>query len=486
MTKTTSQGVATHYAVSVGSSNSSSWTNELPGNLTSTKQIGADASQAVTSPDGTQTNTAYTADPRFGMLAPIPATTTVKLPSGLTSTTTMTRAVTLGTGSAPLAALTDTTVVNGNTWTHAFAVGPPATWTTTSPVGRTSSMTIDSAGRPLTTSVPNVAPFSFVYDAHGRPQQTTQGPRTWLTSYDASGYANSQTDPLSHIVSTLNDLDGRPLTTTLQDQREVGTNWDGDGNMLNITLPGALATQPDPSREHQFSFTPVDLTQTYTPPTIGVGLPSTSYSYDADRFLTTITRPDGVTVTHVPDAFERLSQIQYPQGVVAYGYSPTTGQLLSTTTPGGETTTFTYDGFLQKSITWSGPIAGAIAFGYNSDFHVTSQSLNSGTGLPFGYDADELSRARGRAHAQPQARLGSRSTCTTAASTPPPWGTSRMRTATTRMVCSRAMGRRLEVAARSTPRQSSRATSMGESPKRPMSLRARATIGSTSTTWRVA
>jgi RHS repeat-associated protein len=390
VTKTTSLGVTTQYSVTVGSSNSSSWTNQLPGNLTSTKQIGADASQAVTSPDGTQTNTAYTDDPRFGMLAPIPATTTVKLPSGLTSTTTMTRAVTIGTGSAPLAALTDTTVVNGNTWTRAFAVGPPATWTTTSPVGRTSSMTIDSAGRPLTTSVPNVTPFSFLYDSHGRLQQTTQGTRTWLTGYDANGYASSQTDPLSNTVSTLNDLDGRPLTTTLQDQREVGTGWDGDGNMLNITLPGALATQPDPSREHQFSFTPVDLTQTYTPPAIGVGLPSTSYSYDADRFLTTITRPDGVVVTHVPDAFERLSQIQYPQGALSYGYSSTTGQLLTTTTPGGETTTFTYDGFLQKSITWSGPVAGSIAFGYNSDFHVTSQTLNSGTAFPFGYDADGL------------------------------------------------------------------------------------------------
>ncbi len=406
VTKKTSEGVTTQYSVTVGASSSSSWSNNLPGNLTATQQIGTDASRAITSPDGTQTTTSFTADPRFGMLAPIPSKTTVKLPSGLTSTTTMTRAVTIGGGSTPLVALTDTTVANGNTWTRAFAAGPPATWTTTSPVGRTSSMTIDSAGRPLTTSVPSVAPFSFLYDSHGRIQQTTQGPRTWLTGYDANGYASSQTDPLSHTVSTLNDLDGRPLTTTLQDQREVGTSWDGDGNMLNITLPGALATQPDPSREHQFSFTPVDLTQTYTPPAIGVGLPSTSYSYDADRFLTTITRPDGIVVTHVPDTFERLSQIQYPQGALSYGYSPTTGQLLTTTTPGGETTTFTYDGFLQKSITWSGPVAGSIAFGYNSDFHVTSQSLNGGTAFPFGYDADGLLTCAGASTCPASGALG--------------------------------------------------------------------------------
>ncbi len=406
VTKQTSRNVSTHYAVTVGASNSSSWATQLPGNLTSTQQIGVDSSQAVTSPDGTQTSTAYTGDPRFGMLTPIPSTTTVKLPSGLTSTTTMTRAVTIGTGSTPLTALTDTTVVNGHTWTRAFAAGPPAIWTTTSPVGRTSSMTIDSAGRPLTTSVPSVAPLSFLYDSHGRLQQTTQGSRTWLTGYDANGYASSQTDPLSHTVSTLNDLDGRPLTTTLQDQREVGTSWDGDGNMLNITLPGALATQPDPSREHQFSFTPVDSTQSYTPPSIGSGLPATTYAYDADRFLRTIARPDSVTVTRVPDAFERLSQIQYPQGALSYGYSPTTGQLLTTTTPGGETTTFTYDGFLQKSITWSGPVAGSIAFGYNSDFHVTSQSLNGGTGLTFGYDTDGLLTCAGASTCPASGALG--------------------------------------------------------------------------------
>ncbi len=410
VTKTTSQNVPSSYAVSLSTNGASHWTTQWPGTANpSTLGIGPDGSKTITSPDGTVTSYQGGPDPRFGMGVPLAKLVTTTLPiSGITSSTAASRNVTLSNPLDPLSltAETDTTVVNGNTWTRAFAAGPPATWTTTSPVGRTSSMTIDPAGRPLTTSVPNVAPFSFLYDSHGRLQQRTQGTRTWLTGYDANGYASSQTDPLSHTVSTLNDLDGRPLTTTLQDQRQVGTSWDGDGNMLNITLPGALAAQPDPSREHQFSFTAVDLTQTYTPPNIGVGLPSTSYSYDADRFLKTITRPDGIVVTHVPDAFERLSQVQYPQGSLSYSYSPTTGQLLSTTTPSGETTTFTYDGFLQKSITWSGPVAGSIGFGYNSDFHVTTQSLNSGTPLPFGYDADGLVTCAGASTCPAAGALG--------------------------------------------------------------------------------
>jgi hypothetical protein len=135
-----------------------------------------------------------------------------------------------------LVSLTDTTVVNGNTWTRAFSAGPPETWTTTSPVGRVTKTTIDFAGRPLQTSInatPPVSPLSFLYDSHGRLQQTTQRARTWLSGYDSNGYANSQTDPLSHTVSTLNDLDGRPLTTTLQDLREVGTSWETSFELRN-------------------------------------------------------------------------------------------------------------------------------------------------------------------------------------------------------------------------------------------------------------
>ena len=233
-----------------------------------------------------------------------------------------------------------------------------------------------------------MTPLSFLYDSHGRLQQTTQGTRIWQTGYDANGYPNTQIDPLNQSISTSNDLDGRPLLRTLQDLREVGTSWDGDSDMSSVTLPGALAAQPP--REHEFSYTPVDLTQTYTPPAIASGLPSTTYSYDLDRFLTTIARPDGVVVTRVPDTFERLSQVTYPQGTIGYAYSPSTGQLHSTTMPAGETTTFAYDGFLQQSITWSGPVAGSITFGYNSDFRANSQSLNGGPGLSFGYDNDGL------------------------------------------------------------------------------------------------
>jgi RHS repeat-associated protein len=411
VTRTTLMGVASTYQVNTPPSGDILQTVVGPEGLASTFNRGIDSTSIASSPDGTVTATALAADPRFSVQAPVDGSVTVTTPSGLVSRSVTTRSVTLSNPNDLLSVLTATTArtLNGSTWTRTFSAGPPMTWTATSPVGRVATTIVDAAGRPLQTSInatPPVTPVSFLYDSHGRLQQMTQGARTWTTGYDANGYANGQTDPLNHTVSSVNDLDGRPLTTTLQDLRQVGTSWDGDSNMLSITLPGALAIQPDPSREHQFSFTPVDLTQSYAPPSIGVGIPSTSYSYDADRFLTSTTRPDGVVVTHVPDAFERLSQIQYPQGALSYGYSPTTGQLLTTTTPGGETTTFTYDGFLQSSITWSGPVAGAIVFGYNTDFRVNSQSLNGGTSLSFGYDNDGLVNLAGALTVVPDPQNG--------------------------------------------------------------------------------
>jgi RHS repeat-associated protein len=397
-TVTTALGQQTTYVTQNGSTGSFGRANTLPTGLQSSLQFGTNYSTATAVPDGTTTSETDSADPRFGMLSPVPSVTTT-LPSGLTSIRSTSRAFTLGAGGT-LATFTEKTTLNGNAWTRAFSVGPPITWTATSPVGRVTKTTADPAGRPLQISInatPPVTPLSFAYDSHGRLQQVTQGTRIWTTGYDTNGYANSQTDPLNQTVTTANDPDGRPLLTTLQDQREVGTTWDGDSNMSSITLPGGLATQPDPTREHQFSYTPVDLTQTYTPPAIATGLPSTTYAYNADRFLQTITRPDSVVVTHVPDAFERLSQIVYPQGTLAYAYNPSTGLLQSTTTPGGETTTFGFDGFLPKSITWSGPVAGSITFGYNLDFRVNAQSLNGGPALPFAYDNDDLLTCAGAA-----------------------------------------------------------------------------------------
>ena len=95
------------------------------------------------------------------------------------------------------------------------------TWTTTSPVGRQSTTTIDAAGRTTQIAVPSVAPFHFTYDARGRLSTTTQGSHTWTQAYDTKGYLGSVTDPLSHLGRRSARIErlGRPRGVTLTPPR---------------------------------------------------------------------------------------------------------------------------------------------------------------------------------------------------------------------------------------------------------------------------
>jgi RHS repeat-associated protein len=60
----------------------------------------------------------------------------------------------------------------------------------------------------------------------------------------------------------------------------------------------------------------------------------------------------------------------------------------------GEDLAFTYDGFLTKTVTWSGPVAGALTFGYDNTFRLTSQTVGSAA-VSFGYDNDNLMTSAG-------------------------------------------------------------------------------------------
>jgi RHS repeat-associated protein len=377
VTSTTALGRQTVYGTTTAQDGTLSRNNTLPNGLQSSFQFTPDGTTTVVTPDGTTTTTTETADPRFGLLSPVPSVTT-KTPSGLTSTQTTTRAVTLS--GSNLATLTEQTNLNGNTWTRLFNASA-STWTSTSPVGRTTTTTIDTAGRPTQIATPNVAPFTFAYDAHGRLTTTTQGTHTWTQGYDAQGNVASVTDPLGHATSYVNDPVGRPTQTELPDGRLIGTAYDGDSNTTSITLPS--------NAQHDFAFTPVDLMSSYTPPSVSGASAPTEYAYDVDRALETVTRPDSSTITYGYDSAGRLQMTTYPQGTITLAYNPATGQLASSTTAGGELLQYAYDGFLKKGVTWSGPVAGSLSLGFDHNFRMTSQTVN-GTALAFGYDLDGL------------------------------------------------------------------------------------------------
>ncbi|MGH2376360.1 MAG: RHS repeat protein, partial [bacterium] len=165
--------------------------------------------------------------------------------------------------------------------------------------------------------------------------------------------------------------------------RAVQFAYDSSGNLTSVTPPGRPA--------HSFTHTALDLDSVYTPPSLGAGTWATEYRYNPDRQLTELRRPDGVNISFGYEATTgRPSTVTFDRGTLTMGYSPTTGQLTGLTAPSGVSQGFTYDGMLPKTVTWAGPVAGSVGVGYNSDFRVTSQTVNGANSLTFAYDRDGL------------------------------------------------------------------------------------------------
>jgi YD repeat-containing protein len=112
----------------------------------------------------------------------------------------------------------------------------------------------------------------------------------------------------------------------------------------------------------------------------------------------TETRPTGDVITRTPDSAGRLDTVAFPGGSLDYDYyaselTNAAGNLSDLRGPYGTDLHFTYDGMLQKSVTWSGDVAGSVAWDYNTDFNKILETVTGASGSAqavFGYDADQL------------------------------------------------------------------------------------------------
>jgi len=215
------------------------------------------------------------------------------------------------------------------------------------------------------------------------PIGTGQDARLTTYTYDADGWLSSITDALGRVFGFEHDPAGRLLRETFADLRQLSMTYDASGNLGSLTPPGRPA--------HGFDYTPIDLESAYHPPAAGLPSPDTQYSYNLDRQLDLVTRPDAQTVDYVYDSAGRLSQQVLPGSrTITYTYDPTTKNLVSLAGPDGESLSFTYDGSLLLSETWSGTINGTVSRTYDNDFRITSRSVNGANTANFAYDPDSL------------------------------------------------------------------------------------------------
>jgi len=383
--RATPLGRATVHRVEYPPAGGTRRTDTGPDGTTTTTLEGTDGSTATTLPDGTVTKLLETGDPRFAMLAPVPASQTVAT-GGLTATVTTARAATLADPANPfsLKTLTETVAVNGRAATSSYDAASK-THTRKSPAGRQSTAVIDSAGRTVIAQAAGLLPVATTYDAFGRPASVTQGAGTAARAasfgYDSQGRLETATDPLGRVTRYARDAVGRVTQQTQPDGQAILYGYDANGRLTSLTPPGRPA--------HLFRYTPVGQTGAYDPPPAAPG-GQTLYDHDADRALTRITRPDGQAVGFAYDAAGRLSTQTTPDGGTRYAYDPATGKLSSIATPDGAALSLTYNGALPTQAQWTGAVTGSVGYAYDNDFRVKTITVNGANPVAYGYDADSL------------------------------------------------------------------------------------------------
>ncbi len=344
-------------------------------------------------PDGMRASLTEGPDPRFGMEAPIPSNAMITTPGGSIATLTATRTAVLSTPNDPLSltTLTDTATLNGRNYTSVYNAAT-RTAASTTPQGRQVTATTDSLGRLIHAQVPGLLPTDVEYEPGGRLASLTQGSgvdaRTVTFAYKNTtitnnGYLDTITDPLGRVVSFDYDQAGRVTTQTLPDGRVIRYTYDPNGNLTSLTPPGQPA--------HVFDYTAIDLPKDYLPPSVkDGGTNQTVYTFNKDRQLTQVTRPDGQTVVLDYDTAGRLNKQTIGRGQTTYSYDPTTGNLNAITAPDGGALAYTYDGALLKNVTWTGAVAGSVTRTYDNNFRLKTLAVNGSNSIIFSYDNDSL------------------------------------------------------------------------------------------------
>jgi RHS repeat-associated protein len=358
-----------------------------PSGAKTTTLINTDGSEQITYPDGTVVTVQYGPDPRWGMLAPVATSVKIQTPGFRIRTVTTRRVVALATPGNlfSLTRMTDTITDNGAVNTVVYD-HPARLITITTAAGRTSSLHIDAQGRVSGLQIAGLALSTIGYDSRGLLSTLRAGSgaasRVTALTYDAATNLIGLSDPLSRTMQLAYDPVGRPLTQTLPGAQVIRYAYDANGNLTGLTPPG----RP----RHDFAYTPVEQFARYDPPNVNPGADETQYSYNADRRLTLVARPDGTVIGVGYDSVGRVASVTLGRGAITSAYNPTTARLTAVNAPEGVNLAYTYDGPLLTGKTWSGPVAGSLGYVYDNRFRLTSTSVNGGAAVTFQYADDNL------------------------------------------------------------------------------------------------
>lgn len=219
------------------------------------------------------------------------------------------------------------------------------TFVNTSHEGATSTSTLDVNDRPISSKTGNDTPWTFTYNSLGQLVEATQGLRNKVTNtYYSNGLLEKSTNVLGQETSYVYDLAGRPTQTTLPNGKVVLSSYDLNGNLVGVTPP----SRP----EHIFSLDSLELIGQDQPPAlVGLSVKDTLYTYNLEKQLTNILRPDGQSVAMVYDSSytDVLQEVQLSRGTSTYTYPAGSSLMSQSTSADGISSSFQYYGRTLKS-----------------------------------------------------------------------------------------------------------------------------------------
>jgi RHS repeat-associated protein len=237
----------------------------------------------------------------------------------------------------------------------------------TDPHGYTTSLTHNTAGQLTGVTDPEGRTFTYSWSgSHITGISDGQG-RSIAYGYDSNGNLASFTDvdgnqttygyDSSHHLTSITDPDANTLTNTYNAAGQAIQQTDADGNVTQFAYGSgeSTVTLPDGSQtQYQFSsdLVPTSITRGYGSPYAA----TTTYGYDAQDAITSITQPDGET-----------QQLTYDSN----------GNLLTSTNAAGNMTTFTYNNDNEPtSVTDAAGIK--TTYSYNATADLTGSSTPIG------------------------------------------------------------------------------------------------------------
>jgi RHS repeat-associated protein len=342
--------------------------------------------------DGVEYTLQQEPDPRFGMQSPVPAQLSLTMPSGRTLQAAASRTVLLMDDADffSLDTWIENVTVGAETWTAKYD-GSSRTLSQSTPEGRMTNVAFDLLSRPLRVQVAGLAPWHLERDDRGRLIAVTQGEgqsvRETRFAYGGDGLLAAVTDPLGRRVEFEHDPAGRLTRQTWSDGRAIDFQWDAQGDLRAIVPPDRDA--------HRFTYTPVGLDATYVPPELPGFDATTHYTWNRDRQLTRVDRPDGRSLLLDYDAGGRLATRTSPGDAVTFEYDPASGRLVRLSNAAGASIEYRYDGPLLLSESWDGDVAGTVHRDYDDQLRLGELVVGKHS-VRIHYDRDNLPIRVGR------------------------------------------------------------------------------------------